>query len=122
MRYEQKWDFNFRYRPKVDSPDAILIKYLQSYKPSERLSFNLESSPCFYLVAAYGEFGDLDDLEQLETFVCQLRETYGKDYNDVHDLSLNINLTQDRKLQIGVNTMDTLSQLLCLPSFLRLVG
>lgn len=55
----------------------------------------LKALRAFYLVAAYGEFGDLDDLEQLETFVCQLRETYGKDYNDVHDLSLNINLSID---------------------------
>lgn len=95
MSKEQKLDFNFRYRPKVDSPDAVLIKYLQSYKPIERKHLILKALRAFYLVPAYSYYGNLDDYQQLETFVRQLRETYGEDYNDKHDLSIDINLSID---------------------------
>jgi hypothetical protein len=30
MSDSEKMDLNFRYRPNVDSPDAILIRYLES--------------------------------------------------------------------------------------------
>ena len=106
MSKEPKLDFNFRYRPKVDSPDAILIKYLQSYKPIERKHLILKALRAFYLVAAYGYCGNFDDHQQLENFVRQLRETYGEDYKkDEHDLSIDISLS------IGVNCYTSLSSL-----------
>ncbi|CCQ51285.1 hypothetical protein CWATWH8502_2071 [Crocosphaera watsonii WH 8502] len=45
------------------------------------------------MVAAYAELGDFDDLEQLETFVGQLRKTYTQNYDDLHNLSIDINLS-----------------------------
>ncbi len=93
MSSGQKLDFNFRYRPNVDSPDGMLIRYLQKYKPIERKHLILKALRAFYLVAAYSELGNFDDLEQLETFVGQLRKTYTQNYDDVHDLSIDINLS-----------------------------
>ncbi|EAM49657.1 hypothetical protein WH8501_30440 (plasmid) [Crocosphaera watsonii WH 8501] len=93
MSSNQKLDFNFRYRPNVDSPDGMLIRYLQKYKPIERKYLILKALRAFYLVAAYAELGDFDDLEQLETFVGQLRKTYTQNYDDLHNLSIDINLS-----------------------------
>jgi hypothetical protein len=89
---KDKVDFNFRYRPLVDSPDAILIRYLNSFKPTERKYMILKALRAFYLVAAYGQEGDFANPKDLEAFVRSLRETYKDDYSDSHSLSVEIEL------------------------------
>lgn len=89
---KDKVDFNFRYRPLVDSPDAILVRYLNSFKPMERKYMILKALRAFYLVAAYGQEGDFANPKDLEAFVRSLKETYKDDYSDSHSLGVEIEL------------------------------
>ncbi|NJK50497.1 hypothetical protein HC931_22355 [Candidatus Gracilibacteria bacterium] len=92
MSDSEKMDLNFRYRPNVDSPDAILIRYLKSYKPSTRKELILKALRAFYLVAAYGEFGSINSPSELESLARSLKETYGDDYKDTYSFGVEIEL------------------------------
>jgi len=89
---KDKIDFNFRYRPNEDSPDGILMRYLNSFQPTERKSMILKALRAFYLVAAYGDLGNLEKPSDLEELARSLQETYGPDYDDLHKIGVDIEL------------------------------
>jgi hypothetical protein len=92
MTNSEQLDFNFRYRPKVNSSDAILIRYLQTFKPAQRKELILKALRAFYLVPAHGQLANLDNLSSLEDLARSLKKTYGDDYDDQHSLGIEINL------------------------------
>ena len=92
MANSEKLDFNFRYRPKADSPDGILIRYLLSFEQTERKQLILKALRTFYLVAAYGELGELNDISSMKDFVDSLNKVYGSEYDDSHSLGIEIEL------------------------------
>lgn len=87
-------DFTFRYRPNTDSPDGILFRYLQSFKPIKRRHMILKALRAFYLVAAYGAVEEFHEFEQVKDLVELLEKTYGEgaDGTIKDSLSFNIDL------------------------------
>ncbi|MBE7383825.1 MAG: hypothetical protein F6J95_020715 [Leptolyngbya sp. SIO1E4] len=88
MRQSGKVDFNFRYRPKADSPDGILMQYLNSFDPMERRALILRALRAFYATAAYADQGEALTLDELEAMARYLKETAGT--YDQHQFTLEV--------------------------------
>ena len=63
--HQELIDFSFRYRPTTDSPDGILFRFLQSYRPLARRHLILKALRAFYLAAAQEKLSQLEP-SQLE--------------------------------------------------------
>lgn len=88
MSLSDKVDFNFRYRPNADSPDGILVQYLNSFKPMERRALILRALRAFYATAAYTDQGEALTLDQLEAMARYLKEAQGT--YDQHQFTLEV--------------------------------
>ena len=92
MSASRKVDFNFRYRPLVDSPDGILFSYLQSIPPKKRKFMIIKALRAFYFITALGASHDLNSPAELVEFAHQVREIYGDDYDELERLHLKLEL------------------------------
>ena len=90
-------ELSFRFRPKVHSPDGILVRYLLSCKPSHRRRMILTALRTFYMMAAYGSVSDVDDLEGASELLEVLKKTYGAGKENIvnNSISLSIDLRMD---------------------------
>lgn len=105
MSDSNQLDFSFRYRPKVDSPDAILIRYLLSFKPRKRKDLILKALRAFYLMPAYGKLGEINKPSELEDLARSLREIYENDYEDFHQFEIDIKLEINLEDYWGMMTL-----------------
>ncbi|MEL7418545.1 MAG: hypothetical protein AAGK10_08210 [Cyanobacteria bacterium J06555_3] len=92
MNNSEKVDFNFRYRPTVDSADGILFTYLQGIPPKERKFMIVKALRAFYFISAYGASNDINSPDELLKFANQVREIYGDDYSELERLRLKLEL------------------------------
>ncbi len=81
-------ELSFRFRPKLHTPDGILVRYLLSHKPTQRRRMILTALRTFYLVAAYGFVGNVKNLDQASEFIQVLKKTYGEGRENIVDDSL----------------------------------
>jgi len=90
-------ELSFRFRPKVHTPDGILVRYLLSCKPSHRRQMILTALRTFYMMAAYGSVSDVDDLEGASELLEVLKKTYGGGKENIvsNSISLSIDLRMD---------------------------
>ncbi len=90
-------ELSFRFRPKVHTPDGILVRYLLSSKPSHRRRMILTALRTFYMMAAYGWVSDVDNLDGASELLEVLKKTYGGGEENIvnNSISLNIDLRID---------------------------
>jgi hypothetical protein len=90
-------ELSFRFRPKVHTPDGILVRYLLSCKPNHRRRMILTALRTFYMMAAYGWVSDIEDLEGASELLEVLKKTYGAGKENIvnNSISLNIDLRMD---------------------------
>ncbi len=90
-------ELSMRFRPKVHTPDGILVRYLLSCKPKHRRRMILTALRTFYLVAAYGWVSNVDNLDGASELLEVLKKTYGEGKSNIvnDSLSLNIDLRID---------------------------
>lgn len=74
MSQSDKVDFSFRYRPNVDTPDGVLMRYLKRFEPLERRDLILNALRAFYAVAAYAAEGEINSPEELGQLADYLQE------------------------------------------------
>jgi hypothetical protein len=90
-------ELSFRFRPKLHTPDGILVRYLLSCKPNHRRRMILTALRTFYMMAAYGWVSDVDNLDEGIELLEALKKTYGAGNENIvnNSLSLNIDLRID---------------------------
>jgi hypothetical protein len=90
-------ELSFRFRPKVHTPDGILVRYLLDCKPNHRRQMILTALRSFYMMAAYGWVSDIDDLDGASELLEVLKKTYGAGKENIvnNSISLNIDLRMD---------------------------
>jgi len=90
-------ELSFRFRPKVHTPDGILVRYLLASKPKHRRRMILTALRTFYMMAAYGWLSDVDDLDGGIELLEALKKTYGAGNENIvnNSISLNIDLRMD---------------------------
>ncbi len=90
-------ELSFRFRPKRNTPDGILVRYLLSEEPSHRRRMILTALRTFYMMAAYGWVSDVDNLDGGIELLEVLKKTYGGGEENIvnNSISLNIDLRID---------------------------
>ncbi len=90
-------ELSFRFRPKVHTPDGILVRYLLSEEPSHRRRMILTALRTFYMMAAYGSLSDIDDLDAASELLEVLKKTYGTGKENIvnNSISFSIDLRMD---------------------------
>jgi hypothetical protein len=90
-------ELSFRFRPKVHTPDGILVRYLLASKPKHRRRMILTALRTFYMMAAYGWLSDVGDLDGGIELLEALKKTYGAGNENIvnNSISLNIDLRMD---------------------------
>ena len=90
-------ELSFRFRPKLHTPDGILVRYLLSCKPNHRRRMILTALRTFYMMAAYGWVSDVDNLDGGIELLEALKKTYGGGNENIvnNSISLNIDLRID---------------------------
>ena len=90
-------ELSFRFRPKVHTPDGILVRYLLSSKPSHRRRMILTALRTFYMMAAYGSVSDVENLDEGIELLEVLKKTYGIGQENIvnNSISLSIDLRMD---------------------------
>lgn len=101
-------ELSFRFRPKVHTPDGILVRYLLSCKPNHRRRMILTALRTFYMMAAYGWVSDIDDLDGASELLEVLKKTYGAGKENIvnNSISLNIDLRMD---YMGATSLECIS-------------
>ena len=90
-------ELSFRFRPKVHTPDGILVRYLLASKPKHRRRMILTALRTFYMMAAYGWVSNVENLDGGIELLEVLKKTYGGGEENIvnNSISLNIDLRID---------------------------
>lgn len=98
-------ELSFRFRPKIHTPDGILVRYLLDCKPNHRRQMIRFALRTFYMMAAYGWLSDIDDLEGASELLEVLKKTYGTGQENIvnNSISLSIDLRMD---YMGANELE----------------
>src|SRR4028118_993763 len=85
-------ELSFRFRPKVHTPDGLLVRYLLSCKPKHRRRMILTALRTFYMMAAYGWMSDVDNLDEASELLEVLKKTYGGGKENIVNNSLSFSI------------------------------
>jgi len=85
-------ELSFRFRPKVHTPDGLLVRYLLSCKPKHRRRMILTALRTFYMMAAYGWVSDVDNLDEASELLEVLKKTYGGGKENIVNNSLSFSI------------------------------
>ncbi len=85
-------ELSFRFRPKRNTPDGLLVRYLLDCKPKHRRRMILTALRTFYMMAAYGSVSDVDNLDEASELLEALKKTYGGGKENIVNNSLSFSI------------------------------
>ncbi|MEL6136784.1 MAG: hypothetical protein AAFR58_18500 [Cyanobacteria bacterium J06627_28] len=105
MSQSEKAEFNFRYRPKADSPDGLLVRYLNSHDRKTRRTMILKALRAFYAMPAWGYFGEVRSFEEFQEFVQYFQEVYDNHYDTRESIAVRIDAYLSLENSGGIDTI-----------------